>query len=408
MKLLFLTLLYPRELREEAHRLSLDGLQNQADGFQQALLRGFAEQGAQVDVVNCMPVGAFPRPYPRLLLPHKRLNEHLLELGGINLPLCKQAMRFYRARRVLEIWYHQSNDHRDVLVYSLYLPYLRAVAAAKRQHPDLRAHLVVTDLPGGLGISSGRAGLVKRLEQRWGSRSLALSARFDTYTLLTHAMADVLPIGGKPFTIIEGIASTEEPAARPQNASEAVRGAIARKRPAVLYTGQLQREFQLDRLLKAFAHPDLADVELWLCGHGDMEADILTASREQGNVRYFGFVPRAEARLLQQHAAALINPRSPEGAFTQYSFPSKTLEYMLAGRPVLCCKLPGIPNDYDPYLRYVRECTADGFREAIVTLLALSPPKRDAIGQRCQAFAREHKNERTQATRLLALIRSVI
>lgn len=405
MKLLFLTLLYPPALREEALRLSKDGLQSQADGLQQALLRGLSAQGADVQVVNSLPVGAFPRPYPRLWLPGRRLDERTLELGCVNLPLLKQRMRYRRARRALAQWYRQSDDHRNVLVYSLYLPYLRAVMAEKRRHPDLRAHLIITDLPNGLGISSGRTGLQKRLEARWGSQSLALCAGFDSFALLTRAMADVLPIGDKPYAIVEGVAPTEEPVAEPESLREPIRLALETSRPAVLYTGTLNREFQLDLLLEAFVHPTLANVELWLCGHGDMEAEIQSVCRVSENVRYFGFVPREEARLLQQHAAALINPRSPKSEFTRYSFPSKTLEYLLSGRPVLCCKLPGIPNEYDAYLNYVRDCTAAGIREAVLRLLALPQARREEIGRRGRAFVLEKKNERAQAEKLLSLLR---
>ena len=78
-----------------------------------------------------------------------------------------------------------------------------------------------------------------------------------------------------------------------------------------------------------------------------------THLKSHANIRYFGFVSHERALELQAKAALLINPRSPKGVFTRYSFPSKTLEYMRSGKPVVCHRLEGIPEEYDPYLQYI-------------------------------------------------------
>ena len=96
-------------------------------------------------------------------------------------------------------------------------------------------------------------------------------------------------------------------------------------------------------LLDAFEHMD--EYQLWLCGKGDMEAgNHRKAQQTHGQRPLFrlrtastGDIPAIAGR------AMLINPRTNEGVYTQYSFPSKTMEYMRAGKPVLCCKLDGIP-----------------------------------------------------------------
>ena len=63
-------------------------------------------------------------------------------------------------------------------------------------------------------------------------------------------------------------------------------------------------------------------------------------------------------------ASLLINPRPTHEEFTKYSFPSKNMEYMASGTPVLTTKLPGMPADYYPYVFLVNDESAEGMAKA--------------------------------------------
>ena len=45
-----------------------------------------------------------------------------------------------------------------------------------------------------------------------------------------------------------------------------------------------------------------------------------------------------------------MNPRFTGAEYTLYSFPSKNIEYMVSGTPVITTRLAGIPDDYYPYV----------------------------------------------------------
>ena len=104
------------------------------------------------------------------------------------------------------------------------------------------------------------------------------------------------------------------------------------------------------------------------------------SAEKHPNIRYFGFVSQEEALSLQGRAATLINPRSPEGLYTRYSFPSKTLEYLRSGRPTLCYALEGIPEEYGQYLIYIQQSGADGIRQAVQEWLQKPAAEREARG----------------------------
>ena len=168
MNVLMLSLMYPRDTLEEVSRNAKDKLQIQIDSYQRAFAEGIGEnlgRGEALDIINALPVGVFPKQYSKALLPAGWHDGHTLyELGCINLPGLKQCGRALRAAQRIAAWCAQSTQNRTVLIYTVYLPYLQAVMRVKKRYPDLKACVIVTDLPNEFGLASGRSGLLKRIE----------------------------------------------------------------------------------------------------------------------------------------------------------------------------------------------------------------------------------------------------
>lgn len=404
MNLLFLSLLYHPLAVQETARLSRDGLQNQINNYQWAFAEGLRKNlkvGESLTILNALPVGIFPLHYRRLFLKTRRFGADFQEPGSLNLPWFKQRARRRKALRAIKAWAQKSPENRHILLYTLYLPYMEAILEAKKEYPDLKATVIVTDLPNELGIASGRRGLLKKAEYAMGDRRVALCQDMDGFVLLTQAMAEVLPIDGKPQLVMEGLIL-------PEVGEEAVnaRPSADDEKPAVLYTGTVNREFGIGELLTAFV--GLCDeCQLWLCGKGDLEEDVRKAADTHSNIRYFGYVSQREALALQEKAAVLINPRSPQGVYTRYSFPSKTLEYMRSGKPVLCYHLEGIPAEYDDFLVYITGDGAEGIKKAVRALFARPEAERAMLGSRAKAFVLSQKSADLQCAKLLSFLRQV-
>ena len=54
---------------------------------------------------------------------------------------------------------------------------------------------------------------------------------------------------------------------------------------------------------------------------------------------------------------------------TKYSFPSKVLEYICSGTPVLANRLVGIPSEYDELINYPEDESALAWSKAIIEIL---------------------------------------
>ena len=406
MNVLFLSLLYPKDIMTEVEKNVKDKIQNQINTVEHALcsgLSGCLNFNEELRIVNALPVGVFPKSYRKMVIPSGWHDEQsVYELGCINLPYLKQKMRQKRAEKAIMEWAAESKENRTVLLYTVYFPYLEAVLEAKKHFPDLQACVLVTDLPNQYGLPSGRTGILKKIEYGLGKKTLCAASRMDAYILMTKHMAEPLKLTGQPIMILEGII---QPDILESEAMDIVKEKPDSDKPVVLYTGTLEHELGIGDLLLAFKRYEKA--ELWICGTGNMQDEVADVAKHSQNIRYFGRVSHAKAIAMQQQADLLINPRKPDHAYTKYSFPSKTLEYMLSGTPILCYRLEGIPSEYDEYLHYME--AAEGIQGMIngidSMLFVKTKEERETLGRKQREFVVTNKNAQVQCKRISDFLR---
>ena len=122
------------------------------------------------------------------------------------------------------------------------------------------------------------------------------------------------------------------------------------------------------------------------------------------NLEYRGVAPNEEIVAEELKATLLINPRPTTEEFTIYSFPSKNMEYMASGTPLLTTKLPGMPEDYYPYVYFFEEESIQGYVYALRKVLSQSSDMLYAKGVQAKKFVLQNKNYIVQAQRVLGLL----
>lgn len=217
--------------------------------------------------------------------------------------------------------------------------------------------------------------------------------KIQGFCFLTRAM-ECLNVRRVPSCIVEGMAPPS-----PQSACRTGTG-----KPVVLYAGGLYEKFGIGNLVQAAAAITDIPFELHLYGEGNYVEEILRAQQRCPAIRYMGVVSVEEIRAAEGEAALLVNPRPCDEEFTKYSFPSKTLEYMSTGRPVLTTRLPGIPEEYFDYVYSVPDNAVETLRDALSRLLRLPEEELTQKGAQARRFAAETKNPTTQAQKILHLI----
>ena len=147
---------------------------------------------------------------------------------------------------------------------------------------------------------------------------------------------------------------------------------------------------------------------LWLCGRGELEAEIRQCAEEDSRIVYLGMLPNSEVLHRERQATLLVNPRPSDSEFTRYSFPSKNLEYLSTGRPVVLCRLPGIPDEYFEYVYALDDESVEGMANLLDEVLRKSDAELDAFGNRAQRFVLEHKNYRKQGEKVRHVMEMVL
>ena len=106
----------------------------------------------------------------------------------------------------------------------------------------------------------------------------------------------------------------------------------------------------------------------------------------------------------EMQATLLVNPRPTKEEYVKYSFPSKTMEYMASGTPVLTTRLPGMPREYYPYVHFIDEETPEGIAQALKTVLSQSDEALFAQGMNAREFVLESRNNVVQAGKILTML----
>jgi glycosyltransferase involved in cell wall biosynthesis len=282
-----------------------------------------------------------------------------------------------------------------ILVYAIHTPFLKACVEAKKRHKNLKIILIVPDLP---EFMSQKSNPIRNLLQLLNQRTLdGLYKYVDGYVLLSEFMTDRLPVGDKPWEVVEGIFNQldEKKMTNEENVESD---------KYILYTGTLARRYGIMNLVEAFHRLTMQDVKLFICGDGDTKNEIIDFAKKDSRIIYKGLVRREDAMVLQKNALLLVNPRTPEGEFTKYSFPSKTMEYLASGTPTLLYRLPGIPNEYYDYCYGLSDLSIEALTYKLNEILSIDKEELKALGIRARNFILEKKNPKQQTKKIIDLI----
>ena len=245
---------------------------------------------------------------------------------------------------------------------------------------------IVTDLPDMLGGS------------RFSKKLANFVIRHCTgYVLLTEAMNDYLNRKGKPYVILEGHADI--------TMREKTPSLEKKTKPRIcFYAGGVSKQYGLGNLVEGFRMAKPENARLHIYGPGDYVPQLQQIAAEDPNVFYGGMLLNHEIVEKELEATLLVNPRPTGEEYVKYSFPSKTMEYMASGTPVLTTVLPGMPKEYHPYVYLLEEETAEGIARKLREVLGNSEEALFEKGRKARDFVLNEKNNVIQAKKILDML----
>lgn len=352
-----------------------------------------------VKLINNVQIPNYPL-YPRKLFFRQEwhhVNDGCdVNCGFINLPLIKHLSRAQRTySEINSLIKNHGIDNLCLITYDLHFGISLAVSRITRKYPALKTCLFMPDMPTAVieSSSAGKMGIKDIVMARL--KALFIDS-YKSFVFITKQMVEVVDTKGKPYVIVEGIYNSNDTELRIVDGTKKI----------ILYTGQLNPVYGLSNLLKAYIKitKERNDFELWLCGSGDMVEEINQLSVKYPGIKYFGYCNIKEIREKQEKATVLINPRQNIGDYTKYSFPSKTMEYLASGRPMIGYKLDGIPTEYDEYICYVKDNSIEALKDKILEICLLSYDRRMEIGRKARNFIINKKNPKIQCKKLVSML----
>lgn len=392
-----LTGLFPEEYVDEINKYSLTGVQNAANKLQWGIVKGLDGLGENVTIFNSIYVGSYPRLYRKIMIPTFHFShgseKNDINIGFINIAGIKVLSRYYTVKRELDKWASvDSGREKVLLIYAMTTPFAQLAGYIKRKYSSIKVIYIIPDLPMYMNVTKVQESAVyrtrKKIEEFLFHRSLK---NVDGYVLLTDGMKEWFTTDIN-YTVVEGMATIDN----------TIDVDDIKKKKQILYAGGIKREYGVIDLVSAFSQIDDPEWELVIYGDGtDMES-VCEYAKKDVRIKIMGSAPNAVVMKHQREAALLINPRKNQ-EMAKYSFPSKTLEYMLSGTPMLGYKLAGIPEEYYDNM-FVIQDSENGMEEALRMAMDLPETERIKMGEKAKHFVVKEKNPEKQCKKILELI----
>lgn len=356
--------------------------------FNQLILALARQQGAAVSVMSLMPLG---RKLPRLIVRSGTAHEHgvpYYAIPHLAIPLLGNLFTFmYVFFYYLFCGLRRPAPEFIIVDYLRYALNLGVILAAKIR--GFRVVAVVTDMPG-LGLNENRP--LEKL--RYKCRKLF---DYHGYIFVSGLSNREMNPRGRPHLVLEGFLSPElETAANDINDKYQER--------LIVYAGTLDRLYGIGDLVQGFSRLPDPDLRLWLFGGGNFVEELREIIQQDRRIEYKGSIPHSELLGVLRRAHLLVNPRPVDGEYALYSFPSKNLEYMGTGTPLLTTKLPSIPEDHLSHIYVTAGHGAEGIAESLQAVLSQSLEERHAFGTSCRNYVMETKTLGIQGRRILVLL----
>lgn len=367
--------------------------------FENVMLKGFKEiEDVQLDVRTFINQAAYPNGC-NLFVPQKT---EMLDCGlkakwipTINVSGIKQvAFKIFGFFDAFFWMFKNRKEDAIYLTYSVY-DFMNSGALFWAKVFKIPTCAIIPDLPRNHFEIRKATGIKQLFKDRFLGGSLKCQSRFDKYVLLTEQMKGAIGIGDKPYTVVEGISNPSifENIADREKVEK-----------AVMYAGMLSRKHRTDMLIEAFMETK-GDYKLWIFGSGDIEEYIRECAKKDERIVFFGRVSREEVLKYECMASLLVNVRDSGEQYTKYSFPSKTMEYMSSGTPLLTTKLPGIPDEYFDYVYALEDETKEGLSRKFDDILSKSDEELESLGKMAKEFVETKKNHLVQAKKIYELLR---
>ena len=344
MKILFLCGFFEEKAEKEVIENAKKTVQFSSNIFQKKLINGFSKYGSDFEVLSAPFIGSYPNESKI-----RNFNGFSLECSYDYVPFnniwgLRNFSRSASLKKRVKKFINYKDEKKIIVVYSVHTPFLETAVYAKKKDPRIKIILICPDLPEYMNLNS-YISLVYKLGKKYDiHRFNNLNKYVDSYMLLTEEMKNRLNVGDKPYVVVEGLVDKGDFIEK-----DKLNSSVSNLQ-YIVYTGKMNEKFGIKELIDAFMMLENKNYRLILCGSGDCNDYIQKSANIDSRIQILGQIPPKKSRHWQFKADVLVNPRPNGEEFVKYSFPSKNIEYLMTGNPVVAFLLDGMPKEYKNFM----------------------------------------------------------
>lgn len=175
----------------------------------------------------------------------------------------------------------------------------------------------------------------------------------------------------------------------------------------IVAAGGLKEVNGTPEILTAFHHLKGDRYRLHIAGTGPLEGLVKDAVQKDPRISFHGFLKFDDVLKLYAAADVLVNMRLTQRVNTRYFFPSKTMEYLASGVPVITTCPGAMADEFGDFAYLLREETAVALADMIKTVEVLPTEQRIARGRAARQYMIEHKTWDAQAKRIAQFLNGI-
>jgi len=168
----------------------------------------------------------------------------------------------------------------------------------------------------------------------------------------------------------------------------------------VMYSGELSEMRGLPLVIDAFRLIPDERYRLWITGRGPLEVLARQAAQKDDRIKYWGYLDYSDVLALYRRATMLVNPHSTRAKTARYVFPSKLVEYLATGRPVITTCSTDIELEFGEHVFLLREESPTALADLVQHVGSLLPSTRNSLGQCARSYVLRNKTWDRQGARL--------
>ncbi|WP_426350469.1 glycosyltransferase [Alloiococcus sp. CFN-8] len=350
-----------------------------------------------------VPIAAYPRE-KRLILKREDINLFndvmALSIPFINIFFIKQITMILTAFWHIMLWcIKYRNYDRKIICYNSY-PYVAVPVLWVSKIFGLKTFCILADPPLPEMKGSFLKNTAKSIENKSAKKNIK---NFSGLIVLNEHAVRMFSPNSKYIVVDGGFDIKDAPLV-------SVGGQWSNRENdepyRIVFSGALTKYNGIENLINGVGKCKSKNIILEIYGRGPLEEYIKKYETRDSRIKYCGNVDNNTMLKIQNNAALLINPRIVNDSISQVTFPSKMIEYLISGTPVISTKLNGFTMEYLENMFVLPDDTPESIANTIDSVLNMDNEVLIDKANKARNFILNNKNWEIQVDKIISFMKS--